>query len=66
MLLCSGGIKQPSCSRASWHESASSCFIFLNERRCFSETVHNYSISGPHDLNDTEKVTGSKVKVSQQ
>ena len=29
----------------------------------FNKTLHNYSLSGPHDTDDIEKVSGSKVKV---
>ena len=36
----------------------------LNEWRYFTETDHNYSLPGPNDPYYIEKVTESKVKVS--
>jgi len=31
----------------------------------FNETDHSYSLPGPHDTDNIEKVTRSEVKVSQ-
>jgi len=30
----------------------------------FNETCHSYSLSGPHDIRDVLKVTGSDVKIT--
>ena len=36
----------------------------MTEWRYFNETDDKYSLPDPHDADDIEKVTGSKVKVT--
>ena len=38
----------------------------LDECRYFDGTDDTYSLPGPHDTDDVEKATGSKIKVSQR